>query len=247
MFVEWEANPMPTVKWFFNDKPIRDDTPGYTIRGQDTAWCSPSTRRRRTSWARTLSRQLTSTARASARPGSVCTKLLLLQKVSRTQNSLKTTVPSLPSRRRAFLLPRSNGRRTARSGAPTCIASSSSRKATTPSRSTSTKPRPRTRAITWPRSPTSRALSAPRPASSSIRRPTSRAATSGTARPSSPCINLCWKWRPPQCPRRRRPGTSTTRYCPWRKIVSSSPSRATSTQWRGLAVIPSTADSTSVC
>nr|XP_027226590.1 obscurin-like [Penaeus vannamei] len=37
MFVEWEANPMPTVKWFFNDKPIRDDTPGYTIRGQDTS------------------------------------------------------------------------------------------------------------------------------------------------------------------------------------------------------------------
>ncbi|XP_047481488.1 obscurin-like isoform X2 [Penaeus chinensis] len=37
MFVEWEANPAPTVKWFFNDKPIRDDTPGYTLRGQDTS------------------------------------------------------------------------------------------------------------------------------------------------------------------------------------------------------------------
>ncbi|XP_042234486.1 obscurin-like [Homarus americanus] len=36
LFVEWEANPKPSVKWFFNDKPIREETPGYTIKGQDT-------------------------------------------------------------------------------------------------------------------------------------------------------------------------------------------------------------------
>ncbi|XP_069178633.1 LOW QUALITY PROTEIN: muscle M-line assembly protein unc-89 [Procambarus clarkii] len=36
LFVEWEANPKPSVKWFLNDKPIREETPGYTIRGQET-------------------------------------------------------------------------------------------------------------------------------------------------------------------------------------------------------------------
>ncbi|XP_071523599.1 protein Obscurin-like isoform X2 [Panulirus ornatus] len=37
LFVEWDANPTPSVKWFLNDKPIREETPGYTIRGQETS------------------------------------------------------------------------------------------------------------------------------------------------------------------------------------------------------------------
>ncbi|XP_050698180.1 obscurin-like isoform X5 [Eriocheir sinensis] len=38
LFVEWEANPPPTVKWFFKDRPVREDTEGYAIRGaQDTS------------------------------------------------------------------------------------------------------------------------------------------------------------------------------------------------------------------
>ncbi|XP_063855211.1 obscurin-like isoform X6 [Scylla paramamosain] len=38
LFVEWEANPPPTVKWYFKDKPVREDTEGFAIRGaQDTS------------------------------------------------------------------------------------------------------------------------------------------------------------------------------------------------------------------